>query len=60
MFQELLERAISTKEVSVIYKLFLGYNESQYVFKSEFKTIIFVLVLLDYVPEYLLQRKVGH
>ena len=67
MFQELLERVISFQEVSVIYKgvsviykLFLEYNESHYIFTSVFEGIIFVLVLHDYVPECLLERKVGH
>jgi len=41
MFRELLERIISFKEVSVIYKLFLEYIESNYVFKSVFESIIF-------------------
>jgi len=42
MFQELLERIISFKEVSMIYKLFLEYIESQDVFKSVFENTIFV------------------
>jgi len=44
----------------VIYKLLLESNESHYVFKSIFESIIFILVPLDYVPEYLLERKVGN
>ena len=53
-------RVISFKEVSVIYNLFLEYNESHYIFTTVFESIIFVLALLDYVPECLLERKVGH
>ena len=53
-------RVISFKEVSMTYKLFLEYNESHYVFTSVFESIIFVLVLLDFVLECLLERKVGH
>ena len=60
MFQELLERTISFKEVGVIYKLFLECIESHYVFKSVFESIMFVLVLPDDVSDYLLERKVGY
>jgi len=42
MFQDLLERIISFKEVNAIYKLFLEYIESHYIFKSVFESIIFV------------------
>ena len=48
---EVFRRGVSFKEVCVIYKLFLEYNVSHYVFTSVFKSIIFVLVLHDYVPE---------
>ena len=57
---EAFKRVESFEEVNVIYKLFLESNESHYVFKSIFESIIFILVLLDYMPEYLLERKVGH
>jgi len=43
----------------VIYKLFLEYNVGHYVFTSVFQSIIFVLVLHDYVPGCLLERKDG-
>jgi len=41
MFRERLETNTSFKEVRVIYKLFLEYIESHYVFKSVFESIIF-------------------
>jgi len=43
MFRELLEKITSFKEVGVIYKLFLEYIESHYVFKSVFESTIFIL-----------------
>ena len=57
---EAFRRVVSFKEVSVIYKLFLESNQSHYVSKSVFESMIFILVLLDYMLEYLLERKVGH
>ena len=57
---EAFRRIITLEEVSMIYKIFLEYNESHYVFTSVFESIIFVLVALDYVPECLLERKIGH
>ena len=57
---EVFRRIVSFKEVCVIYKLFLEYNVSYYVFTSAFESIIFVLVLHDYVPECLLKRRDGH
>ena len=57
---EAFRRVVIFQEVSGIYKLFLKYNESHYVFISVFESIIFVLVLLDHVPKCLLERKIGH
>jgi len=57
---EAFRRVVSFKEVSLTYKRFMESTESHYVFKSIFESIIFILVLLDYMPEYLLERKVGH
>ena len=39
MFRELLQRIISFKEVSMIYKLSLVYIKSHYAFKSECESV---------------------
>jgi len=56
---EVFRRVASFKEDCVIYKLFLEYNASHYVFISVFKSVIFILVLHDYVRTYLLERDLG-
>ena len=55
---EVFRRVASFKEVCMIYKLFLEYNVSHSVFTTVFESI--VLMLHEYVPEYLLERKDGH
>ena len=57
---EVFKGVISFLEIFKIYKLFLEYNVSHYDFPSVFESIIFVLVLHDYVPECLLESKDGH
>ena len=57
---EVFRRVVSFKEVYMIYKLFLENNVSHYDFPSVLESIIFVLVLHDYVPECLLERNDGH
>ena len=45
---------------SYISKLSLESNESRYVFKIVFKSIMFVPVVLDYAPKCLLEDKIDH
>ena len=52
---EVFRRVVRFKEVCVIYKLFLEYNVSRYVFQSVFESIIFVLVLRNYMLECLVE-----
>jgi len=56
---KVFRRVVSFKQVCVIYKLLLEYNVSHDVFPSVSESIIFVLVLHDYVPECLLVGKSG-
>jgi len=57
---KVFRRVVSFKEVCMIYRLFLEYNVSHFVFTSVFESIIFVLVVHGYMPERLLERKDGH
>ena len=56
---EVFRRVQSFKEVCVIYKLSLEYDVSHSIFPSVSESIMFFLVLHDYVPECLLVGKSG-